>query len=333
MSQRDTSLDYLKGILILLVVYGHCIYWLNGKVNSYDYYFIAKIIYTFHMPLFIFISGYFFSTKKNDNLCFTIFEKIKRLIIPHCFFNITMIIPIFCFWEIYGHFITRFSNGVITISSIYHYLTMFWFLWCVFFSCIITNIVYIFTSNKKKGNHVLILISILFLLISQSHIIHILIDHQRMGTMFLFFALGVIFHDCISIISLKPTKYCALIIYTIYITYIYFYPEKEHLIITEIGNMSGVICSYNLFRYFFILQWGLNYFLYVSKWTLSIYIYHFVILYAIMKYANTYYDNCNSAFVITTNLFIAVSVTYLISYITDLLSKSAFLRKYAFGGK
>lgn len=48
MKGRDETIDVLKGIAILLVVLGHIA--AAPKLTS--------VIYSFHMPLFIFISGY-----------------------------------------------------------------------------------------------------------------------------------------------------------------------------------------------------------------------------------------------------------------------------------
>lgn len=55
--KRDLYWDSLKAILIILVVYGHMIspYAPDGSFNRAIYSFI----YTFHMPLFIFVSGRF----------------------------------------------------------------------------------------------------------------------------------------------------------------------------------------------------------------------------------------------------------------------------------
>lgn len=331
MSKRDLSLDYIKGILILLVVYGHCLYWLDGNRNSFNYFYLPKIIYTFHMPLFIFLSGYFFSAKKNANIHSTVIEKFKRLIIPHLFFNFIMLIPIFCLWGTYGHFITRFSNGIITISSIYHYFTMFWFLWCVFLSCIITNIVHNCTNNKKKGNIILILLSILFLFISKFEIIHIIIDHQHIGTMFFFFTIGIITHDNGTLFIQKPTKFFAILLYTAYIALLYVKPEVDNLILSEIGNLAGLICAYNLFQLLYICKISTKIVLYISKWTLSIYIYHFVFLYSIMNYINYYFEKHDSILIVVINLLIAIFVTYTIAWLSERLSTSSFLRRYAFG--
>lgn len=59
---RDYFFDNIKGILILLVVFGHAI---KPFMDANE---IAKLlycfIYFFHMPLFVFISGYF--SKKQD---------------------------------------------------------------------------------------------------------------------------------------------------------------------------------------------------------------------------------------------------------------------------
>ena len=60
--KRDLYWDSLKFVLIFLVVYGHTIetYSPDGSINRAIY----NLIYVFHMPLFIFISGYF--SKKYD---------------------------------------------------------------------------------------------------------------------------------------------------------------------------------------------------------------------------------------------------------------------------
>ncbi|QNP15549.1 acyltransferase family protein [Bacillus pumilus] len=53
MLEKDLKLSNIKGLLILLVVFGHLI-----ELNKQNYYQFFVFIYAFHMPLFIFISGY-----------------------------------------------------------------------------------------------------------------------------------------------------------------------------------------------------------------------------------------------------------------------------------
>lgn len=59
--QRDSSWDVLKYFLILMVILGHWLeYSLGYSINRVTF----NVIYLFHMPLFIFVSGYF--SRKKD---------------------------------------------------------------------------------------------------------------------------------------------------------------------------------------------------------------------------------------------------------------------------
>lgn len=51
--EKDLKVSNLKGVLIFLVVFGHLI-----EIYKKEYYELFVFIYAFHMPLFIFISGY-----------------------------------------------------------------------------------------------------------------------------------------------------------------------------------------------------------------------------------------------------------------------------------
>ena len=53
---RNIYIDVLKGLAVLAVLLGHAIQ--RGLVINYTEDIIFKIIYTFHMPLFMFLSGY-----------------------------------------------------------------------------------------------------------------------------------------------------------------------------------------------------------------------------------------------------------------------------------
>ena len=54
--KRNDFIDFLKGIGIILVVIGHVSQ--NERINDF--------IYSFHMPLFFFISGFLFNYKKEN---------------------------------------------------------------------------------------------------------------------------------------------------------------------------------------------------------------------------------------------------------------------------
>lgn len=77
--QRDPFWDTLKAILIVLVVLGHTGTALGDKWMS--------VIYAFHMPLFIFVSGYFSKRKPLREIGMG----IKRLIVIYLVFDLAYI--------------------------------------------------------------------------------------------------------------------------------------------------------------------------------------------------------------------------------------------------
>ncbi len=67
-SEKSSYLNVVKGVAIFLMIWGHCIQYC--AIQSFDFFenAIFKIIYSFHMPLFMIISGYlfYFSFQKRD---------------------------------------------------------------------------------------------------------------------------------------------------------------------------------------------------------------------------------------------------------------------------
>lgn len=55
--ERDYFFDNIKAVLIFLVVLGHFLLPIHGEGNVLV--LIKRLIYVFHMPLFVFVSGYF----------------------------------------------------------------------------------------------------------------------------------------------------------------------------------------------------------------------------------------------------------------------------------
>lgn len=83
---RDTTLDLAKGFAILLVVLGHAIQFSFGPeyADSGDYYddIVFKTIYSFHMPLFMLISGYLFYQSNKKDLKKLWMAKLKSIGLP-----------------------------------------------------------------------------------------------------------------------------------------------------------------------------------------------------------------------------------------------------------
>ncbi|WP_018464790.1 acyltransferase family protein [Segatella paludivivens] len=96
-SNKIAWLSVLQGWAMLLVVLGHID--LNNEIVDPEHPFVNLIhstIYGFHMPLFMFISGYlFYITKINKEKLYgtTILAKFKRLYIPMIFFTCVALLP------------------------------------------------------------------------------------------------------------------------------------------------------------------------------------------------------------------------------------------------
>ena len=86
MKQRDLSIDYAKGLAILLVYMGHSIlYYPPGIFVDCSWSkVLSGMIVSCNMPLFFFISGLLFAFSKKSNLQ-VVKDKAKRLLIPYLF--------------------------------------------------------------------------------------------------------------------------------------------------------------------------------------------------------------------------------------------------------
>lgn len=143
MKQRNQYLDILRGIAIILMVFGHCFQYGNGteliKTGDFFNYRVFQIIYSFHLPLFMLLSGYLFSytvVKYQNNAAF-LKNRFQRTILP--------IIG----WQTF-HYLTKaaqmvFHHEEIGLGFIIQYLrswiTDIWFLWAIAYGSIIIYIV------------------------------------------------------------------------------------------------------------------------------------------------------------------------------------------------
>lgn len=72
MNNRDKTLDIAKGIGILLVVIGH----MPINIDLYN------TIYTFHVPLFFFISGVLYTVKPGVTTKGYIYKTARKTLFP-----------------------------------------------------------------------------------------------------------------------------------------------------------------------------------------------------------------------------------------------------------
>ncbi len=85
--KRILYFDAIKTLTIFLVIWGHALVRFDSKLESGTGLYI--FIYSFHMPLFMVISGFFSVSSFERSLKKVVNTKIKQLIIPVIFWTIT----------------------------------------------------------------------------------------------------------------------------------------------------------------------------------------------------------------------------------------------------
>lgn len=114
---RDKSFDFIKGVLIFLVVYGHVIVAVEPNFNN-DIVFAG--IYSFHMPLFVFISGYFAMHALQKTFIDCVKKVWYRLLTPALIWSLVA----FCV-----SFLNGTGRGM--MSVVVESLRSVWFLYCI----------------------------------------------------------------------------------------------------------------------------------------------------------------------------------------------------------
>ncbi|MFD2611106.1 acyltransferase family protein [Paenibacillus gansuensis] len=146
--KRIEWIDVAKGIGIILVVMGH-----TSSITSDA----ARMIFSFHMPLFFFLSGFVFSASKYKTLLSFVKRKAVTLLIPYVTFSVLT----YGFWAVIGRKFEGqdvslwkpllgivYSNGI--DNWLVHGITL-WFLTCLFVVEVAFYLIFRNLSVKRVG--------------------------------------------------------------------------------------------------------------------------------------------------------------------------------------
>lgn len=161
--------DFIKGLAIILMVYGHINYIGQYQVIQLN---IQKAIYSFHMPFFLIISGFFFVITSDGKL--QISKLLKRIGIPYFFFCSTYLIGL-----IIGSKLKMNISSIPPLSLLSFFKTLFlfpigayWFL----HSILLINLVFICANYfflKVKKLYFYAILVLLFYLLDELNIVEI----------------------------------------------------------------------------------------------------------------------------------------------------------------
>jgi len=242
-NKRIEYIDALKGFAIFLVIWGHIIIQLGSYPNT-----TYSIIYSFHMPLFFIISGFFFKSSLKLTPKDFLSKKSFQLLYPWFLWCIILGID-----QASSHYLDNrtFLFKIITVFN-----RWFWFLRELWLSYVITYICYRFL---KKG-YLVAIIGILFV---------ILIPFLKIQSFYFpLFLFGILLKDNYSLIIkyLDRFLYLSFFIFVVCLffwndqylsafpnlfsnkTYCYDFPNLYHSLFRWLIGISGTIFFFTLFQ-------------------------------------------------------------------------------------
>lgn len=191
MKTRFNWIDFAKFLGIFLVVLGHT----PLPVS------IINFIYSFHMPLFFFISGFLFDFNKFQSLLEFIKRRTQQLILPYLFLSLIT----YLFWLFIGRKFGSDSNSSLSIftpligifygTATNNYLAHcvpLWFLPCLF----VVEFIFFICFRRGKGKLLILSIIIMFGYLSLK--LNLYVMPWSLNTAFIsivFYSIGNLFKD------------------------------------------------------------------------------------------------------------------------------------------
>jgi fucose 4-O-acetylase-like acetyltransferase len=276
---RIDYLDGLRGLAIFLMVMGHVLAWIFSDCqkafdSNLSCGLVWKFIYAFHMPLFMFVSGYFFRFSNEESLLQNalnlIYKKFVALLIPFATMG-------YLLWVVR-------DNGV-----------EYWFLRTLFELFVLCLPFYI-VSNKINKNNKLIVDLLIFgfgycLLFGGFHFLNAelktILDAGRIVNHYPYFVFGFLLrkHEILQKILQKNVVYSlSLIIFlTLFFLGTLGYFSMGGIIgfaLKYIIPFSAIFALYYFFIYIYRERGGkkvgvLNLFSYLGTHSIEIYLIHF----------------------------------------------------------
>jgi fucose 4-O-acetylase-like acetyltransferase len=263
--QRLHYIDQLKGIAILLVVMGHFIQYNTQEGTSNA---LFALIYSFHMPLFIFISGYVAQKTIRPaiflNFIAFLRKKVTSLLLP--FFAWPLLVMPF--------FLTQRPPAYHPLETVLLLLKDpgrgLWFLWYLFFLTVLYTLFLYATFKLNKAGSFLYDILILgpqLLLLALLHYISLVQYTDTFIFYFIFFYLGVFISKNNAFTSFILNKAVFSVSFILFLVLSGWYRFADHTLwLKSVTSVTAIFSLYyivkhiklNAFTDKTIRSWGQN---------------------------------------------------------------------------
>lgn len=299
---RDKRIDSIKGLLIVLVILGHVITTLDN-FNHINH-AVMGLIYIFHMPLFIIISGYL-TKNPAEQSARDMWRGVGNIAITLIIFQALSVIRLYFQGSSLEWALKCFPYGVL------------WYILCLIYWRIL--LYYTPKALLKRPALYLGLALIVTLVSGFTHLGNYL-ALQRGLNFYFFFLLGYYYRQ-----GQIPSRwwkanvlYAALIIVLLPIIF-WLYPHCGNIMngadrytISDLPQKLMILtCSVSLSLLVFNLMREFKLFTHLGKDSLFYYLYHFFIISLLIKPAVTYFNLPNTLPFMLLHTVIIVAVIYL----------------------
>lgn len=310
--RRNQHIDALKGLAIILVVWGHSI-----QINdpNYDNNLLFRIIYSFHMPMLMFLSGFILSTQFGYSLLNYLKKNAVRLLVP------------FIVWYIINYIFVRFQTDISLPAYLFDLMKSpargLWFLWILFLnSALLFGALKLARYKKRQHRENYFVLAAILLSMTASADFLALADVKQY---FPYYAAGFFVCKYLDVLKAKRKIIYAVAIVTFPVLVLGWkrnaFPTFYPVLLSSLNNediarlvvsiykyaisFGGIaLCSFILER---IQQSRLYYFLsWLGMWTLDIYACH---SYFLFKFSNAIWWYFSAAVV---SLFFSLALSFLL---------------------
>ncbi len=275
MVDRNSWVDNAKAIGIILVVFGHVfrgLYNAGVPIDSAIYTLIDSVIYSFHMPLFFFLSGLFFTTSlQNRGAKGLLLSKVDTIIYPYIL------------WSLLQGFIeatlSTYTNGSVGFSDVLALLwqprAQYWFLYALFLVFFVCSIIF----RNRDYRFVLFFLPVAVMTYVYQDLISINIYLGFISNNLVFFVVGILFGQLpLSRIFSKPLLFGGITL--LFVLSQYFFHFNMDMVYSEKGYLSLLLAIISIIFIVALSDWlsryPLKFLVLIGTSSLAIYLMHVI---------------------------------------------------------
>lgn len=279
MEKRIFALDNLKGILIILVVVGHCI---QFTTNEFDNVALFRFIYAFHMPLFMWVSGFVNYRDGATNLSI-LKRRAMQLALP------------FLAWTLFHALTTRNPHHLVDVF--FNPTLSVWFVWDLFLIiCFSTVINYLCEKYGKPSLKITIVAFLVAEVLAKGLHLNIL-DISHSLDMGMYYLMGYYMHKYQVLNKIINVKFGGGILVLFFVMCLFWQRKMPPTFIPDAPNVIGTLwkmvtaifacCSIPLF-FMRLAEKKMEVITYLGRQTLGIYVVHQTLLGLLIQQFESY---------------------------------------------